>query len=753
MRTCWVFSVAMLLLAAAPVTASPPQEPGADRPGEPEGQEGAAPVEPDPAEPAAGLDESLIDEYPLTWLKEANPRTAAQQEKLDALALFAAARMKEQDQDFAGALRLYQRALRHDPDSLSILEQVITLDIQLGRADEAGRYALKAVELDPSNALLLRRLALQLTDQGDLRGAVKLYQKALTLESGDDPKSASRLLLLMEMGRLSFLSEDFAGAAEAFAKVFPVLTEGAAGLPDEVRQVLLNEPGKTYELFGEAFLRAGKTAEAEAAFEKAGEAAPDEPLLAFQRARVREAAGDHAQALEKLQVYFDAHADSRGSEPYTLLAKVLDALGRKDDLLVRLEKLHAADEKNAPLGYFLAEQYRQAGQLDKAEPLLAALAKESPDATGYSGLAQIYRQSGRTELLFGVLAAVAGQSGGFDPLGDEAQTILADRPLVDKLLEAARALQSGGPDGLDYGGRVAAALLAMETKQYEVAAEFFNAAIAVKEDNKGELLLTWGVSLLVDDRYAEAAAVFRRGVDEHVLPSGNPAFHYYLAGALEMAGQTEEALSTAREAVALADESPRLHGRLAWVLYHAKRYDEAADAYVKIIEKFENEKATKESRQTLREARLVLSNICVLQNKIAQAEEWLEQVLDAYPEDVSASNDLGYLWADQGKNLDQALKMLQFAVGAEPDNGAYRDSLGWVLYRLGRFDEALAELKKAAEVETPDGVVLDHLGDAYSQLGQGDAAREAWQRALKSLDPQQEADRIKKIEEKLKGKE
>ena len=61
---------------------------------------------------------------------------------------------------------------------------------------------------------------------------------------------------------------------------------------------------------------------------------------------------------------------------------------------------------------------------------------------------------------------------------------------------------------------------------------------------------------------------------------------------------------------------------------------------------------------------------------------------------------------------------------AEPENAAYRDSLGWALFKLGRYDEAVVELEKAASVLTqPDGVVLDHLGDATGPPGNADAAR------------------------------
>ena len=60
--------------------------------------------------------------------------------------------------------------------------------------------------------------------------------------------------------------------------------------------------------------------------------------------------------------------------------------------------------------------------------------------------------------------------------------------------------------------------------------------------------------------------------------------------------------------------------------------------------------------------------------------------------------------------------MIRQAVAAEPDNAAYRDSLGWVLFRLGKYPQAVAELKKAAADKTVDGTVLEHLGDAYAKL-------------------------------------
>jgi len=72
-------------------------------------------------------------------------------------------------------------------------------------------------------------------------------------------------------------------------------------------------------------------------------------------------------------------------------------------------------------------------------------------------------------------------------------------------------------------------------------------------------------------------------------------------------------------------------------------------------------------------------------------------------------------------------------VAAEPENYAYRDSLGWALFRLGRNDEAITELRRAAVAKEPDGVVFDHLGDVLEKLGRHDEALKSWRQAVAAL--------------------
>jgi tetratricopeptide (TPR) repeat protein len=244
----------------------------------------------------------------------------------------------------------------------------------------------------------------------------------------------------------------------------------------------------------------------------------------------------------------------------------------------------------------------------------------------------------------------------------------------------------------------------------------------------------------------------RQIIDEKLLPPDNPAAHYYLAGALEMAGRTDEALEVARQCAAMRPDSARFAARIPWILFHAKRTDAAAAEYRQFLDRFDSQYNSSETRDVVREARLVLSAISVNQGDLPMAEAYLEQVLDEFPDDVGAKNDLGYLYADQNKRLNRALRMTQAAVAAEPENAAYRDSLGWALYRLGRYEEAAAELGKSLALEQePDGVMYDHLGDVLVKLNDLPAARTAYERAAAAFEQQAESAKLANVRKKLQA--
>src|SRR5581483_6554547 len=108
----------------------------------------------------------------------------------------------------------------------------------------------------------------------------------------------------------------------------------------------------------------------------------------------------------------------------------------------------------------------------------------------------------------------------------------------------------------------------------------------------------------------------------------------------------------------------------------------------------------------IRAIRYALSNVYSGMRDFLKAEEQLQLMLKSDPNDASANNDLAYVWADQGKNLEEAERMIRKAMALDAEqrkdvtegdgNAAYLDTLGWVLFRRGQFKEARGWLEKAS---------------------------------------------------------
>ena len=112
------------------------------------------------------------------------------------------------------------------------------------------------------------------------------------------------------------------------------------------------------------------------------------------------------------------------------------------------------------------------------------------------------------------------------------------------------------------------------------------------------------------------------------------------------------------------------------------------------------------------------------------AERTLRQLLEIEPANAEALNYLGYLLANRGRSLDEAVKLVERALVAEPGNPSYLDSLGWAHFRRGNFEEAEKYLSPAAQQLPRNAVVQDHLGDVLARRGRWADAIAAWTRAL-----------------------
>lgn len=131
-----------------------------------------------------------------------------------------------------------------------------------------------------------------------------------------------------------------------------------------------------------------------------------------------------------------------------------------------------------------------------------------------------------------------------------------------------------------------------------------------------------------------------------------------------------------------------------------------------------------------------LARIYELMGRQEQAVQQLEAIHELASDDPGVNNDLGFTYADAGIKLEQAERMVRLAVAQQPEEAAFLDSLGWVMYKQGRFDEAVYYLRLAIrKSDEEDAAVLDHLGDALYRAGRGDDAKECWEKAVKLTEP------------------
>jgi tetratricopeptide (TPR) repeat protein len=682
------------------------------------------------------------------------PRSKEMQERLDALSWYMTGRIREGRKDFRGAYDAYRRAAELDPNAAPVFRELVRLAFGLNLTDEGIRYGLRAVELDPSDVQLLQRLALHLAARSKFSEAIRLFEQAAGAKT-IDKQSGNYVMIQRSLGLLYATVGEKKKAADAFEIVFDALQNPSKfhlNLP--TRTQLMKDPSTTYEQIGQAFLDAERPLRAIKAFELAGKARRGKPgILSYNLARVYFQTKQYDKALEELQKYFDAQLQSKGRAAYELLAEILKATERQDELVRRLVELAEKDKFNSQLQYFLAEQYVAAKQFEKAEALYRKVLAESNDPQGFIGLAAVYRLKKQPGDLLDVLSKAfqASTPQSAQALQGEMQRIAEDKEVVKQLVETGRKRSQAKPPELDYAGAVLLAQIAADAKENDAVVEFYRFALAQDKSRAAVIYEQLGRHLLLTEEFAEAAKVFREAADQAGLENIKPNMLFLLSQALEMDGQTDAAIEAIQDAKKIIPDAGLLHFQEGWIYYHARRWDDAIRVFERVIAQFE-----RTDKETVRRCQFSLSNIYVQTDRRRKGEEILEKILAEDPDDPSVNNDLGYLYAENGKNLEKAEKMIRIAVEAEPENGAYLDSMGWVLYMRGKYKEALTYLLKASETERgADATILDHLGDCHIKLDEKSKAVASWRKALKFAREESHPDEklIKTIEKKLKDNE
>lgn len=680
------------------------------------------------------------------------PQTSGEAHRIKASAFFAHGRVLIQRGDLIGALRRIQRAWRYDPNLVPIWEHIVPLARRTERFDELARYAVLAAEDEPRNPDLMVQLAAIVADRGERQRAVSLLEAALAL-SKKDKLTVDRLVTYYEMARLSLLAGDHERAAKHAHFVQEVLDNPQEhGLTPEDVAKLLKDPSKTYRLFAEAYLQAGEFADAKKQYQKVF--TDDDAQWAFQQARILAKQEEYDEAEAKLQEYFSAKSLAAGAAPYRLLNDIVrktvtDEEAAEKQVREKLVALQKEDPANPVLSNLTAHQLLKHGDVKEAAAIFTETFALEPSDGGYVGLIEAHTKLKQAEPLLKILGQATGEFETLERFSSSTEAISQDQTLLEELATLARQ-QKEAENPIEHAA-LAVAWIALQGDQVALADELFAIALQEKDAKKSELMQRYGLKMYIQEHYGRAEQLLRELLQEDISREVKEQAYFYLSRTLERAGKTEEALKEAKRG-AVVRPTAMMRSQIGWILYHAKRYAEAEQEYVRLLKRYEKDKSPT-ARETLKETRMILSNICVAQKKMPEAEEWLEQVLDEYPEDIGAQNDLGYLWADQDKNLDLALTMVQKAVAADPDNFAYRDSLGWTYYRLGQFEQAAQELEQASGSENPDSVVLDHLADTYLQLDRKSDALNTWKRALKAMAEDDDPELRESISQKIKQQE
>lgn len=272
-----------------------------------------------------------------------------------------------------------------------------------------------------------------------------------------------------------------------------------------------------------------------------------------------------------------------------------------------------------------------------------------------------------------------------------------------------------------------------------VAEVFFSLAQALRQDANDELVLLYAriaeairpdhtdailtVAELLENmgQYDLAIAAYKK------VPRDHPSYHAAELGRAEVLrrdGRPDAAIEVVDQLVQAYPDLADVHVAAGDLYRSQEQYADAVASYDRAITLLD---ARDNPQWFVFYARAISHE---RQDNWERAEADFRRALDLNPGHPQVLNYLGYSMVEEGINLDEALDMIERAVAERPESGYIVDSLGWALYRLGRYDEAIVHMERAAELMPTDPVVNDHLGDVLWAVDRKAEARFQWKRAL-----------------------
>src|SRR3546814_204342 len=176
----------------------------------------------------------------------------------------------------------------------------------------------------------------------------------------------------------------------------------------------------------------------------------------------------------------------------------------------------------------------------------------------------------------------------------------------------------------------------------------------------------------------------------------------------DLLGRPDEAVRVLKAAAAAVPKSPRPLLTLADLYRQRESWDDAAKYYTAALANIDH---VEPRHWTIFFGRGIAYERARQWDK---AEADMLKALELQPDQPSVLNYLGYSWVDMHRNMEQATRMIERAAALRPNDGAIIDSLGWALYRQGRYGDAVNQLERAVELRGGDAVITDHqIGRAH----------------------------------------
>jgi len=267
-----------------------------------------------------------------------------------------------------------------------------------------------------------------------------------------------------------------------------------------------------------------------------------------------------------------------------------------------------------------------------------------------------------------------------------------------------------------YRGALRLAELYERERRYVDAADAY--AHAAAANPRIDVTAQRAAALINGGKAADARAILELAIKNSAAPDA--ALLYMLGQAQRIQKDPEAAAATVQKLKSSFPDDPRGVYLEAQVLRDRGKLDEAIAAFEGMM------------KRSPRDGTLVYEYASLLERagRLPDAERALRGVLAKDPQDANALNSLGYMLADHGLRLDEAVDLVQRALKIEPANPAYLDSLGWAYFRQGKLDLADAPLTQAAERLPASSAVNEHLGDLRLKQERYADAVAAFERSL-----------------------